>query len=45
MPNEEHLARLKQGVEAWNRWRKAYPEIKPDLDGAILGRASRFRTY
>jgi uncharacterized protein YjbI with pentapeptide repeats len=45
MANEEHLARLKQGVTAWNEWRKAHPEIKPDLTGAILSRESRFRVY
>jgi uncharacterized protein YjbI with pentapeptide repeats len=45
MANEEHLARLKQGVEAWNRWRKAHPDIRPELDGAIFSRASRDRTY
>jgi len=22
MADEEHLARLKQGVEAWNQWRR-----------------------
>ena len=31
MANAEHLARLEQGVEVWNQWRKAYREIKPDL--------------
>lgn len=31
MANPEHLEILKQGVEVWNRWRKMYPEIKPDL--------------
>ena len=31
MANEEHLARLKQGVEAWNQWRTAHSEIQPDL--------------
>ena len=36
MANEEHLARLKQGVAAWNQWRRAHPEIQPDLDGAPL---------
>ena len=23
-------------MEAWNRWRRKYPEIKPDLAGADL---------
>ena len=31
MAIEEHLAILKQGVEAWNRWRKYNPEVIPDL--------------
>ncbi len=31
MANEEHLARLKQGVAVWNQWRNAYPEIRPDF--------------
>jgi hypothetical protein len=36
MVNEEHLAQLKQGVEAWNRWREDNPELRPDLAGANL---------
>ncbi len=36
MANEEHLAILKQGVEAWNEWRKNNPEIVPDLSRADL---------
>jgi hypothetical protein len=41
MANEEHLAILRQGVEAWNAWRKANPKVKPwlsqaDLTGAKL---------
>jgi uncharacterized protein YjbI with pentapeptide repeats len=36
MANEEHLARLKRGVKAWNRWRSAHPEIQPDLRQAKL---------
>jgi uncharacterized protein YjbI with pentapeptide repeats len=31
MANEEHLAQLKQGVIAWNRWRVEHPETTPDL--------------
>jgi TIR domain/Pentapeptide repeats (8 copies) len=37
MANEEHLARLKQGVEAWNQWRATTREITPDLGVADLG--------
>jgi uncharacterized protein YjbI with pentapeptide repeats len=36
MANEEHLARLKQGTDAWDRWRAANPKVRPDLSGAIL---------
>lgn len=36
MANPEHLAKLKEGVEAWNLWRKENPEVKPDLSGADL---------
>ena len=31
MANPEHLAILKQGVDAWNKWRKENPEVCPDL--------------
>jgi len=31
MANEEHLKILKQGVEAWNKWREENPDIEPDL--------------
>jgi uncharacterized protein YjbI with pentapeptide repeats len=31
MANEEHLAQLLQGVDAWNQWRAAHPESTPDL--------------
>jgi len=37
MANPEHLAILKQGVEQWNKWRRANSGIQPDLSGADLG--------
>jgi hypothetical protein len=40
MANEEHLNILKQGVEAWNQWRKENPEIRPDLSEANLREAN-----
>jgi uncharacterized protein YjbI with pentapeptide repeats len=36
MANEEQLALLKQGVNAWNAWREKNLEIKPDLSEANL---------
>ena len=30
MGNPEHLAKLKEGVEAWNAWRGKTPDIMPD---------------
>ena len=36
MADEEHVALVKQGVERWNVWRKANPDIVPDLRGADL---------
>jgi TIR domain/Pentapeptide repeats (8 copies) len=35
--NEEHLAILKKGVEAWNEWREKNRDVTPDLSGAELG--------
>jgi hypothetical protein len=40
MANEEHLAILRQGVQAWNRWRDRHAEIRPDLRGMNLEGAS-----
>ena len=37
--NEEHTARLLQGVEAWNRWRVDNPGQRPDLTGSDLTKA------
>ncbi|MGB8348740.1 MAG: toll/interleukin-1 receptor domain-containing protein [Ktedonobacteraceae bacterium] len=36
MANKEHLEILNQGVSKWNKWRKAHPEIQPDLGKAPL---------
>src|SRR5262245_45839629 len=36
MANEAHLARLQQGVEAWNQWREANVGVRPDLRGVYL---------
>jgi len=36
MANPEHLKILKQGVQAWNRWRGQHQEILPDLSCADL---------
>jgi uncharacterized protein YjbI with pentapeptide repeats len=35
LANPEHLAKLKEGVEAWNQWRDNL-ETEPDLSGADL---------
>jgi len=39
MANPEHLAILKQGVGAWNKWREENPNIAPDLSIAVLKEA------
>jgi hypothetical protein len=36
MPDQQHLAKLRKGVNAWNEWRKEHPEIMPDLRRAEL---------
>jgi uncharacterized protein YjbI with pentapeptide repeats len=45
MANKEHLARLKEGVEAWSQWRAADPDIRPDLSGADFSRAYLSRAF
>src|SRR3954470_6294932 len=39
MANTEHVALLKQGVEAWNQWRRHNPQARPDLSQANLSGA------
>ena len=36
MANYNHIKILKQGVTVWNKWRKAHPEIIPDLSRTNL---------
>jgi hypothetical protein len=36
MADEEHVKRLKQGVEKWNAWRQDNLTIRPNLSGADL---------
>lgn len=42
MADEQQLALLRQGAEAWNKWRSANSQIRPDLAGANL-RAAELR--
>ncbi len=34
--NPEHLSKLKEGKDIWNKWRVKYPDIRPNLAGANL---------
>jgi uncharacterized protein YjbI with pentapeptide repeats len=36
MANDEHVAILKKGVDAWNAWRNKNPDICPNLSEATL---------
>jgi Pentapeptide repeats (8 copies) len=40
MANEEHVAKLKEGVTAWNAWLEDNPDSRPDLSGANLSGAN-----
>lgn len=40
MANLEHLAVLNSGLDAWNRWRQDYPDLRPDLSHANLRHAN-----
>jgi uncharacterized protein YjbI with pentapeptide repeats len=48
MANPEHVAKLKEGIDAWNQWRKENPDTEVDLSeanlsGATLPRANLHR--
>jgi TIR domain/Pentapeptide repeats (8 copies) len=43
MANDEHVAMLKNGVDAWNKWRSKSLAEHPDL-AASLSKAYRFRS-
>jgi uncharacterized protein YjbI with pentapeptide repeats len=36
MANPKHLAKLREGAVAWNRWRQEHPKVKPDVSKADL---------
>ncbi len=36
MANPDHIAKLREGVQAWNRWRESNWNVKPDLSGLDL---------
>jgi|AmaraimetFIIA100_FD_contig_111_321421_length_2265_multi_4_in_0_out_0_2 hypothetical protein len=40
MANDDHIALLKKGVDAWNAWRKENPNIHPDFREADLSEAN-----
>ena len=43
MANQDHLNMLRQGVDAWNAWRKREPLITPDLSRGAPRLANLFR--
>ena len=40
MADDEHLKILMQGVDAWNAWRRAHPDVLANLSGANLSGAN-----
>jgi uncharacterized protein YjbI with pentapeptide repeats len=45
LANPEHLAKLKKGVQEWNKWRKSNLTVVPDLSGADLREANLIEAY
>ena len=45
MANPEHIAKLQEGVAAWNDWRQSHPQAIPDLSGLDLSRAALWKTH
>jgi uncharacterized protein YjbI with pentapeptide repeats len=45
MASLEQLEVLRQGVEAWNTWRRKWPQIRPDLSRANLRSAYLFMAH
>jgi uncharacterized protein YjbI with pentapeptide repeats len=45
MANPGHLARLAEGVESWNAWRRENLSIEPDLSAADLRGRNFFEAY
>jgi len=43
MSNPGHVAKIEEGVDAWNQWREENPDIIPDLSEANLFRANLFQ--
>jgi hypothetical protein len=41
MANDDHIAMLKKGVDAWNAWREENRNVRADLSGADLSGANR----
>jgi uncharacterized protein YjbI with pentapeptide repeats len=44
MANPEHLEILKQGVDAWNKWRREHRDVFPYLSGVYLNGADLFES-
>jgi len=40
MADPEHLAKLREGIKAWNRWRAKNPKLIPDLRNADLNKGA-----